>query len=252
MDATAKRSLLRQLDRDPRPVVVAMTTKMSGNEDPDVPYILGRAQFRLGEFSAAEKSFRSAIALLDALSAKSFHYLGLSLERQGRTDDAVKAYRTATYLDPNLPEPKGKLPQLPPVHDQPGDRAGAADNRRGALPKPPGPAYPPQSQNSLVGVVTDLKQGIAPWLGNVGAIDVWRFEVVAYDTDDCPLPPIGVEMKGDDISGVLKSGHWVEIDEWPRPGETLKPKRVRNLSNCSVIKRTWRVPGTILKVIQGR
>ncbi|MCX6955324.1 MAG: tetratricopeptide repeat protein, partial [Verrucomicrobia bacterium] len=121
--------------------------------------------------------------------------------------------------------------------------------KQATTPPTSGPTYPPRFQNSLVGVVTDLHKSNAPWRGRMGAIVVWQFRVVANE-EGRPRPAVGIEMKGDDISGLLQNGDWVEIDEQPQPGRTLRPKRVWNLSDGSVVKRTWRVFGSIIDIIK--
>jgi hypothetical protein len=103
------------------------------------------------------------------------------------------------------------------------------------------PPYPPSSNSSIVGTVGSLNQSTAPWRGKVGAMQRWTFRVQSYDQSGQPQRPIGVEIKGHEIQGILRNGDWVEISESPQPGKTLSPRSLRNLTDYSEVKAKWRV-----------
>ena len=75
----------------------------------------------------------------------------------------------------------------------------------------------------------------------MGNAAVWHFRLETYDENGHARRPIGVEVKGNDISGNVVNGDWVEIDKHPKPGMTLKVRRFRNLSDGSNVKATWRM-----------
>jgi tetratricopeptide (TPR) repeat protein len=97
------------------------------------------------------------------------------------------------------------------------------------------PPRPPTSASSTVGTVEDLKQGVAPYRGKPAALQVWSFRLQGYDADGRPLPLIGVEMRGMEITGTLDNGDWVEIPESARPGEGLRPKKLYNLTSNDMV-----------------
>jgi tetratricopeptide (TPR) repeat protein len=102
------------------------------------------------------------------------------------------------------------------------------------------PPYPPSSPNSLVGVISEITKGTAPWRGGFGSIELWRFRVRTYDDQGKPRRPIGFEMKGHDISGYIKKGDWVEIFDPPRPGKLGTPKRIQNLTDNTPVRAKFR------------
>ena len=57
-------------------------------------YFLGRASMQLGDFKAAESSFRESLRLNPG-DAKALDNLGLTLEAENRNEDALAAYRQA-------------------------------------------------------------------------------------------------------------------------------------------------------------
>src|SRR5215472_15614111 len=63
----------------------------------------GRAQLRLEDFEAAERSLAEAARLLPA-NGGVHSDLGLALERLGRRDEALARFERATVLNPNLAE----------------------------------------------------------------------------------------------------------------------------------------------------
>ena len=109
-----RRAQVREhLSRDPRRALAILLRENSGQGGAEDFYLLGVAHFRLGEYPPAEDALRKAISL-DSTRADTFYYLGLSLERQLRTNEATGAYRTAATLDPNLAKAQEKLRLLDP------------------------------------------------------------------------------------------------------------------------------------------
>jgi hypothetical protein len=62
-----------------------------------------------------------------------------------------------------------------------------------------------------------------------GSIDILAFRVERFDQQEDRLAPIPAEMEGR-IRGVLNEGDRVEINADWRPGQTLAPKRFRNVT----------------------
>jgi Flp pilus assembly protein TadD len=60
-------------------------------------YFLGRAHMERGDFVEAEKDFHHTLALTPN-DSKALNNLGLSLEAQNRTDEAIKAYSAAVSI----------------------------------------------------------------------------------------------------------------------------------------------------------
>jgi len=65
-------------------------------------YNLGYAYYKLGRFQDAEASLRRAIAI-NAADSDEFVYLGLSLWRQGRTEEAAQFVQQAIEIRPSAP-----------------------------------------------------------------------------------------------------------------------------------------------------
>ena len=65
-------------------------------------YDLGRALMHEGDFVQAERDFRKALEI-DPRLARAFDNLGLSLEGQNRTDEALEAYRGAIAAQEKAP-----------------------------------------------------------------------------------------------------------------------------------------------------
>lgn len=86
--------------RDPRGALRVLDAgATAAPDDADALYWRSVSHFRLGDFAAAEQHARRAISL-DASHPGAFYYLGLSNERQGRSEDAFAAYRVVLALDP--------------------------------------------------------------------------------------------------------------------------------------------------------
>jgi tetratricopeptide (TPR) repeat protein len=80
----------------------------------DSQYDLGVCYFRIGEFQAAEERFRQALRL-DNGRHLAHYYLGLALERQNRSVDAMFQYKFALTVKPDFEEAKKKLGLNDPI-----------------------------------------------------------------------------------------------------------------------------------------
>jgi tetratricopeptide (TPR) repeat protein len=146
MDDVGKREVRELLRRDPQRALL-LARRARGDGDPDVPYLVGVARFRLGEFSAAEKAFHQAISM-NAANADAFYYWGLSADRQGRPGDAIKAYRKTVTLNPNHKLARDKLRLLgQPV--EPDDRNAERHDRRPSLSKDSSLVLPDTEQDFI-------------------------------------------------------------------------------------------------------
>lgn len=67
-------------------------------------------------------------------------------------------------------------------------------------------------------------------------ITIWNFRLERYDSAGNRLVPVPVEMHGWQFKGFIRDGDRVEVhvNEW-REGETLQPKRVRNLTTDDTV-----------------
>jgi hypothetical protein len=112
-------------------------------------------------------------------------------------------------------------------------------------PAASGPPRPPQDPRALVGVVSHLSKGLAPWNGRPAAMQVWTFRVEGrLGTAQSAQSPVieGVELRAFEIHGTLENGDWVEISEHPKRGEEgYLPSRLRNLTTNGLVtaKRKW-------------
>jgi len=156
MDEVRKREVREQLSRDPRRALLMLTevAASAGVQDPEVPYLVGVAHFRLGEFSSARSALSTAIAMKPQ-NPDAFYYLGLSAERQGRNEDAVKAYRTAASLNPGLRKAHEKLRHLdsqaePDRRSQRSTPFRSPAPPRGGSPPPPPPPPPRPRESQLM------------------------------------------------------------------------------------------------------
>ncbi len=81
------------------------------HQEPNSPraaYLLGVCYFRSQRFDAAESMLRRSISQ-NTQDHLAHYYLGLSLERQHRKDEAVVEYRIALAIKPDLEEARQKL-----------------------------------------------------------------------------------------------------------------------------------------------
>lgn len=78
---------------------------------PEVKFEIGRVYFNQNKYSAAETKFQEVIALAP-VNANALYSLGLSLEKQGKTAEAILYYRRALNLNPNNLELKQKIGSL--------------------------------------------------------------------------------------------------------------------------------------------
>jgi Flp pilus assembly protein TadD len=81
------------------------------DKDPDAWYGLGRILYTKQRFQEAVNCFEKTVAL-DPGSVKAEDNLGLAYEGLNRTEDAIKAYRTALALEANSKESSSEQPML--------------------------------------------------------------------------------------------------------------------------------------------
>lgn len=85
----------------------------------EVRFLLGVVHFKKGEWSTAERMFRDAVALSNR-HVLAHYYLGLTLERQHRIEDARLEYQFALTIQPNFALAKEKLTTREATVEPPG------------------------------------------------------------------------------------------------------------------------------------
>ena len=91
--------------------ILACQTPQQKAEQYDKYYLEGYASTQEGKHAEAIPYYQKAIQALpnDAKTAVSYNNLGWSYEKTGHLDDAIKAYKQALVLDPNLALAKNNL-----------------------------------------------------------------------------------------------------------------------------------------------
>jgi len=104
----------------------------------------------------------------------------------------------------------------------------------GALPgRPPYPQPQSPRPGAIVGVARDVRQRQEQraWGQNGQSTEqVWTFRIDRHDAQGAALPLVPVEMRGSSFEGSVDDGDWIEAPGVWRPGDTLHPRRVRNLT----------------------
>ena len=85
----------------------------------------------------------------------------------------------------------------------------------------------------IVGQVSGLQRGSET--NNWGTQIVWSFKVERFDSSGNRLQPIPVEMRAKNIPGVLNEGDWVRIPGQWKPGDTLHPQGLHNLTTNGLV-----------------
>ena len=83
------------------------------NQNAELDISEGRTAFQKGELQEAESKFRHAIKL-QPNSPVAQHLLGMTLEKEGNTDDAVAAYQKAVELNPGDMSARQSVSRLKP------------------------------------------------------------------------------------------------------------------------------------------
>ena len=83
------------------------------NQNAELDVSEGRAAFQKGELQEAESKFRHAVKL-QPNSPVAQHLLGMILEKEGNTDDAVAAYQKAVELNPGDMSARQSVSRLKP------------------------------------------------------------------------------------------------------------------------------------------
>lgn len=135
----------------------------------------------------------------------------------GRAEPAAAASREPAAAAP--PPPVRRPPPPPPPRDP--------------EPTPPPPAAPRAPAASRPGAVTGVARAIrerSEQSSNSETEHIVTFRVERFDDQGQALAPVPVEMRGLQFRGVLSDGDWVEIEGGFRPGQTLTPRAVQNLT----------------------
>jgi hypothetical protein len=130
---------------------------------------------------------------------------------------------------------------------------GGADATSGRARQSPPPSPPPPAPGAIVGVARDVRQRAEQHMwGQSGqtTVQVWTFRIDRYDAHGAALPPVPVEMRGSSFEGSIDNGDWVEAPGVWRPGRTLHPRRVRNLTTGAPVGvRGWGLGAAITVIL---
>ena len=77
---------------------------------------------------------------------------------------------------------------------------------------------------------------------------VWDFRIDHWDSTGAPQQPVSVEMRGVTFHGSIGDGDWVEIPGRWKPGELLRARSVRNVSQNVIVSaegNQWRAEGCL-------
>ncbi len=204
----------------------------------ETPTSRGSALYGLALINIAQGQYDRAkgqLALclkVDRRNANASYYLGRIAEREGNFNDAVAMYGGALLIDPR----HAALAALANLNA----RRQKPESSRDSGPVD-GPPSAPKHSDSFVGVVRQLHKGTVPYRGAFGSWVQWTFLLEPYDDDGRRQPPLPVDMRGTEIRGVLEEGHWVEIEARARKNTGLDPKRIRNLTTRSEVRRVRHV-----------
>jgi hypothetical protein len=103
-----------------------------------------------------------------------------------------------------------------------------------SVPAPEAPdrasARPASRAGAVSGVARSIQQRSEQSGGAQETEQIVTFRIERYDSEGQALPPVPVEMRGLSFEGVLSDGDWVEASGDWRPGRTLKPRAVHNLT----------------------
>lgn len=220
-------------------------------------YGLGRISYRADNLGRAQALFEQSLGV-ERRSANALYYLGRTLTDRGSERKAIAYLQEALTYQPDHQPTLRLLASLQgesaaqlshPVGPAASSRAMADPGGARSEPSPPpasptaGPPWPPNDPQALVGIVSHLSKGVAPWRGKPAAAQLWGFRVELQDASPGggPARMLGVEMRGHEITGNLENGDWVEISERPKAGKPFRPKKLRNLSTNDQVRVVWNV-----------
>jgi hypothetical protein len=83
------------------------------------------------------------------------------------------------------------------------------------------------------GVVHGIEQRVEWGSAQQSPVTIFTFRVECRDDQAQPVALVPVEMRAPSFRGGLSEGDSVEIDEPWKPGETIEPRRVRNLTTSA-------------------
>jgi tetratricopeptide (TPR) repeat protein len=86
---------------EPDPVADLVRAVAEAPDDPKPRMTLGKQLFALHRIEEAEALFRQTLAI-NARLAQAHHYLGLTLQKQGKNQEAIASFRAALDLDGNM------------------------------------------------------------------------------------------------------------------------------------------------------
>lgn len=199
---------------------------------PELLGALAAGQFRLGRYSEAEATYRQVLAQVPT-SYEAAHFLAVSLERQGRKDEAALAHRAAERLKAEA------------LHAIPGGGS-SSSNRSPAPGQSPGGPY-------RDGAILRLARGRVTVQGQAFGVpskfNMWQ-DILKRSVNTFVVRPAGggapvvVEMRGQLFLGRLGEGDSVEVTGTWR-GDTVRAKRLRNISTNTIFRARSYRPVTV-------
>jgi len=174
-------------------------------------YAAGAAQYKVGDFAAAEQSFRRLLDAVPMTEGKEYgraaHSLALTLVKLGRSPEAIHLLHTAIHADPSLQRARELLAEL-----ESADRQSVGKG----LPEP-------RTAGGLVGVARRVKTGAEPDpIFGQQRNNYLRFRL------ETPHGQATVELRGQRIVGSVEDGDIIEVPGPRRPG--TQPGWVYNFS----------------------
>jgi tetratricopeptide (TPR) repeat protein len=219
-------------DEAARQLLEAIVRENPSNQE--ARFLLGVGYLRAANFAESDATLRDVLAKSPD-HHRAAYYLGLSMERQGRTDEARRMFAAALRMKPDFSEASRKLSAIPHVSAKPEVPApmapapAAPAPSRAAVRAPVGP--PARIGRTVVGTARRVRVRSAPYGKSVLSF------VVELDGMQGRVP---VEMRGR-LFGSVDEGDHVEVHGKRRKG-TFKPKRFRNLSTGGVVQaKGWSV-----------
>jgi hypothetical protein len=170
-------------------------------------------------------------------------------------DELTRQWRG--WIEKNIDGPEGRIESALQAavaainHGKSSDEIVAAARQAGArwtgpIPRSARPAS--IARNRIRGRVAGLQQrqemdrlALTPGRMNPPYSQVWSFRIQQVDQDGAVLPAVAVQMRGSTFRGYLAEGDEVEVYAPNyRPGSTVHPSQVHNLSANSVVRaQSW-------------
>jgi tetratricopeptide (TPR) repeat protein len=180
-------------------------------------YAAGAAQYKVGDFAAAEQTFRRLLDSVPMTDGKEYgraaHSLALTLVKLGRSPEATYLLRTAIHADPSLQRARDLLAELETAAGQ-----GAGDG----LPEP-------RTAGGLVGFARRVKATTEP----DPILGQQRNQCLRFRLETPQGQPT-VELRGERIVGSVEEGDVLEIPGPWRPG--TQPAWIYNVTTGEHVK----------------